>query len=115
MTQRYNESVAQMYVTAAFSQSSDFLESQVEDALSAGIVAGDGISEIQGMIISEGGQIEPDELLIDLVRDRPWLYDKSRPDRKDAVAVQNGWQAIAEIIYSTGRHLIWIWFVIDNH
>lgn len=42
-----------------------------------------------------------DELLIDLVRSHPYLYDKSTKDYKDIKLKDNAWKEMAEILNIT--------------
>ena len=42
-----------------------------------------------------------EEVLINLVRDYPWLYNKLHPSYKDAIKKQNSWEEIAKQISAT--------------
>lgn len=42
-----------------------------------------------------------DELLIELYRERPFLYDKSHPSFKDCLMKQNAWTEISKTMTQT--------------
>lgn len=46
-----------------------------------------------------------DELLIDMVRSRPFLYDKSLKEYRDANMKDNAWMEIASILEMSGTYL----------
>lgn len=45
-----------------------------------------------------------DSLLIDLVREYPYLYDKSLPSFKDSLMKKNSWEEIAKIMMWTRKY-----------
>lgn len=46
---------------------------------------------------------EGDDLLIDLVGQRPWLYDKSSKGYSDQIMTYNAWRDISVIMNATGE------------
>lgn len=44
-----------------------------------------------------------DELLIDMVRSRPYLYDKTVHNYKDTQIKENAWTEIATVLNITGK------------
>lgn len=47
-----------------------------------------------------------DELLIDLVRSRPYLYDKTHREYKDMKMKENAWGEMADVMNMTGKLII---------
>ena len=45
---------------------------------------------------------DQDELLIDLVKSYPFLYDKTSKDHKDRNMKSNAWEEIAKVLNITG-------------
>jgi len=51
-------------------------------------------------------EMSGDALLISLVRDHPYLYNKELTDFKDSIKKQNAWVEIANIMNMTGTYII---------
>lgn len=47
--------------------------------------------------------LEDDDLFIDMVKARPWLYDKSHESYSNSIMVLNGWKDISEAFYDSGK------------
>jgi hypothetical protein len=51
-----------------------------------------------------------EDIIINFVRDSPWLYDASRNDFRDAEKKQNSWQKLADKLNIGGKFYLFCFF-----
>lgn len=66
----------------------------------------DDVSRESYNIVDVSHNKHGDELLIDLVRSRPYLYDKTYREYKDMNIKENAWKEMAGILNITGKLII---------
>lgn len=47
-----------------------------------------------------------DDFFIDLIRTRPWIYDKSNSSYSDKVMIYNAWKDISAVMNETSKNKI---------